>query len=81
MIMDMEYLIRHISPDEFPLLENFLYEAIFVPEGFEGKVPRSVVRDDPKCRASYLGFGALPDDRALVAVVDEEVVFSSLFSS
>ena len=72
--MDMEYLIRHISPDEFPLLEDFLYEAIFVPEGFKSEIPRSVVRDDPKCRAAYLDFGTLPDDRAVVAVVDEKVI-------
>lgn len=39
----MDYAIRHIRQSEWPLLEDFLYEAIFVPEGFEGKVPRSVV--------------------------------------
>lgn len=63
--MDIE--IRHIREDELPLLEDFLYGAIYVPEGFGGEVPRSIVRDDPKCRAAYLGFGGLPDDRALVA--------------
>ena len=45
-----------------------------MPEGFEGEVPRSVIHDDPKCRAAFEGFGALPDDRAVVAVVDSEVV-------
>lgn len=56
------------------MLEEFLYQAIWVPEGFEGEVPRSIVRDDPKCRAAFEGFGALPDDRALVAEADGEVV-------
>ena len=63
----MDYVIRAMRPAEYPLLEDFLYEAIFVPEGFEGEVPRSIVHDDPKCRAAFEGFGTLPDDRAVVA--------------
>lgn len=70
----VDYEIRDIKQDEWPLLEDFLYEAIFVPEGFEGEVPRSVIYDDPKCHATYLGFGTLPDDRAVVATVDGKVV-------
>jgi GNAT superfamily N-acetyltransferase len=27
----MEYLIRHMTPEEFPMLEDFLYEAIYAP--------------------------------------------------
>ena len=70
----MDYEVRHIRQDEWPLLEDFLYEAIFVPEGFEGEIPRSVIYDDPKCRAAFEGFGTLPDDRAVVAVVENKVV-------
>lgn len=70
----MKHIIRHIKQDEWALLEDFLYEAIFVPEGFEGEVPRSVVYDDPRCRAAFEGFGSLPDDRAVVAEVDGQVV-------
>lgn len=70
----MEYQIRHMTPEEFPMLEDFLYEAIFVPTGFEGEIPRSVVFDDPKCRAAFEDFGTLPDDRAVVAVVGDKVV-------
>ena len=70
----MEYKVRGIREDEWPLLEDFLYEAIYVPEGFEGEVPRSVIYDDPKCRAAYLGFGSRPDDRAVVAEVGNKVV-------
>ena len=70
----MDFRIRKMAPDEQPLLEDFLYEAIYVPEGFEGELPRSIIYDDPKCRAAFDGFGTLPDDRALVAVVNEEVV-------
>ena len=70
----MDYTVRRMERDEWPLLEDFLYEAIYVPEGFEGEVPRSVIQDDPKCRAAFEGFGALPDDRAVVAVVNDEIV-------
>ena len=70
----MDTVIRNIYPDEYPLLEDFLYLAIYVPEGFEGKIPRSIVRDDPKCCAAWEGFGTLPDDRALVTEVDGQVV-------
>lgn len=70
----MNYVIRKMQPEEYPLLEDFLYEAIFVPEGFEGEIPRSVIYDDPKCRAAFEGFGEHADDRALVAVVDGDAV-------
>lgn len=70
----MDHQIRHIHKDEVPLLWDFLYEAIWVPAGYEGEVPRSVVTDDPKCRAAVEGFGSLADDRALVAVVGGRVI-------
>ncbi len=73
-IKSMDYIIRDMREDERGLLEEFLYQAIYVPEGFKGEVPRSVIRDDPKCRAAYEGFGERPDDRALVAEVDGNVV-------
>lgn len=31
----MDYTIREIQKQEYPLLDNFLYEAIFIPEGTE----------------------------------------------
>ncbi len=70
----MEFSVRNMEQAEWPLLEDFLFEAIFVPEGYEGEVPRSLVRDDPKCRAAYWGFGTRPDDRAVVATVGGAVV-------
>lgn len=70
----MEHTLRHMRNDEGALLEDFLYEAIYVPEGFKGEIPRSIIHDDPKCRAAFEGFGSLPDDRALVAEADGRVV-------
>jgi len=73
-IDDDAVLIRPLRPEETPLLEDFLLEAVYVPEDFTGQVPRSVIYDDPMCRAHFEGFGTLPDDRALVAEVDGRVV-------
>lgn len=70
----MDYIIRDIREDEHPLLEEFLYQAIYVPEGFEDAISRSIVCEDPRCRAAYEGFGTRPDDRALVAETDGQVV-------
>jgi len=73
-IEDDAVVIRPLRPEETPLLEDFLLEAVYVPEDFTGQVPRSVIYDDPMCRAHFERFGALPDDRALVAEVDGRVV-------
>ena len=70
----MDGVIRHMREGEWPLLEEFLYQAIYVPEGFEGEVPRSLVYDDPKCRAAFELFGTRPDDRAVVVEVAGKVV-------
>lgn len=43
-----------MRPDEHSLLEDFLYEAIFVPPDFEGEIPRSIIHDDPMCRAAFV---------------------------
>ena len=32
----MDYIIRNMCEDEWHLLEEFLFQAIYVPEGFEG---------------------------------------------
>lgn len=69
-----EHSIRIMRENEYALLDDFFYEAIYVPEGFEGEVPRSVVYDDPKCHAAIKDFGTLPDDHALVAEADGKIV-------
>lgn len=70
----MDYHVRDMREAEFTLLADFLYEAIFVPSGFVGEVPRSIIYDEPKCRTAFEGFGTRPDDRAVVATVDGQVV-------
>ena len=65
-------LIREIRPEEIPLLEDFLYEAIFVPEGVPAP-PRDIVHNED-LQLYVRDFGRKPDDRCLVAEADGKVV-------
>lgn len=68
----MEYRIREISENEYSLLEDFLYEAIFVPEGTPAP-PRSIIAK-PELQVYLTDFGKEKDDIGLVADVDGKVV-------
>ena len=64
--------IREAAPEEWALLPDFTYEAIFKrPE--DGPVPRTVLQH-PALRGYYQGFGSGEADRCLVAVADGAVV-------
>lgn len=65
-------IIREIRPEEIPVLEDFLYEAIFIPDGVPAP-PRSIVNN--KDMQVYIqDFGKKSDDRCLVAEVDGKIV-------
>lgn len=64
--------VREIKEEEYALLEDFLYEAVFVPEGTPAP-PRSVV-SLPELRVYVDGFGSRKDDTGMVAEVDGAVV-------
>ena len=68
----MYYQIRPIQPAEIPVLSDFLYEAIFIPEGVEA-APRSII-DDESLRIYIRDFGQYPDDRCLVAESNGRIV-------
>ncbi|MDO4156724.1 MAG: GNAT family N-acetyltransferase [Oscillospiraceae bacterium] len=68
----MMAVIREIKSFEYPLLEDFLYEAIFIPDGIEPP-PKSIVQE-PELQIYVSHFGEKKDDRALVAEVDGKVV-------
>lgn len=68
----MNYTIRELRGTEYPLLKEFLYEAIFVPEGM-GPPPRAIL-DGPELQVYISGFGTQPDDRALCAEVNGTIV-------
>lgn len=68
----MDYTIRAIQDTEYPLLEDFLYEAIFVPEGVEPP-DRSIV-NTPELQVYLQDFGTREHDRALAAEIEGKVV-------
>lgn len=68
----MATTIRPINPTVYPLLDDFLYEAIFIPEGV-AKPDRSII-DHPSLRQFVEGFGLFPGDHGVVAEVDGKVV-------
>lgn len=68
----MNYIIREILEKEYSLLENFLYEAIFVPKGVPAP-PRTII-EQPELQVYVTDFGKRKDDIALVAEVGKKVV-------
>ena len=68
----MNTIIRKIRPEEHDLLREFLYQAIYLPEGMEPP-PRSVV-DLPELQVYIADFGTRPGDHGLVAEVEKKVI-------
>lgn len=64
--------IRYIKENEYYLLEDFLYEAIFIPEEIEPP-PRDIIQKE-ELQVYIRDFGKLPDDNCLVAEIDGRVV-------
>lgn len=68
----MDYTIREIQKQEYPLLDNFLYEAIFIPEGT--KPPPKTIITSPELQIYVEHFGELKDDWGLVAEVNGKII-------
>lgn len=68
----MNYKIREISKEEYSLLEDFLYEAIFLPEGMAAP-PKSIIRQ-PQLQVYIKDFGKKKDDIGLVAEAGSRAV-------
>lgn len=67
-----EYNIREIRRQEIPLLEDFLYEAIFIPEGVNPP-PKSIVKNED-LQVYVRDFGMYSNDRCLVAEIEGKIV-------
>lgn len=67
----MDYIIREILKKEYCLLENFLYEVVFVPEGMSAP-PKTIIRQ-PELQIYLTDFGKKKDDIGLVAEVGTKV--------
>lgn len=68
----MNYNIRKICEDEYKLLEDFIYEAIFIPEGVEP--PPKTIINQPDLQVYIKDFGKEKDDICFVAEADDKVV-------
>ena len=72
----MNTIIRKIRPEEYSLLREFLYQAIYLPEGMEPP-PRSVV-DLPELQVYIADFGTRPGDHGILAEAAGKVVGAAL---
>lgn len=68
----MNYKIRAIKETECSVLKDFLYEAIFIPQGIEPP-PKSIIENDD-LQVYVKDFGKSPNDRCLVAEADEKII-------
>ena len=68
----MNYNIRELRQKEAKILDTFLYEAIFVPEGLEAP-PREII-NQPELQVYVDGFGTKDDDICFVAESDGTIV-------
>ena len=67
----MDYKIREIRKNEYPILSDFLYEAIFIPEGMD-KPPKSIIKQ-PELQVYIEDFGK-EDDWCFVVEIKEKIV-------
>lgn len=65
-------VIREIRSEEIPLLNDFLYEAIFILEGVSAP-PKSIIENE-ELKVYVRDFGKKADDRCLVAEVYGKIV-------
>ena len=67
-----DVILRKLCAEEAGLLKDFLYEAIFIPEGVEA--PARDIVERPELRIYYECFGTDAADHCLVAEADEHVI-------
>ncbi|MGE5627943.1 MAG: N-acetyltransferase family protein [Solirubrobacterales bacterium] len=68
----MEYIIREMKSEEYPLLDDFLYEAIFQQDE-TNLVPKSIIKN-PELQIYINEFGKKKDDYCLCAEVNGQIV-------
>ncbi len=68
----MEYIIRKIKEDEYSVLNDFLYEAIFIPKGVEP--PQKEVINLPELQVYVADFGKEKDDICFLAEVNNKII-------
>ena len=67
----MSYSIREMRKEEYSLLSDFLYEAIYIPDGTAAP-PKSVITC-PELQVYIADFGNSKHDKALIVEVDGNI--------
>lgn len=68
----MEYKIRKLTEEEYDLLKDFLYEAIFIPKGVLPP-PKEIIQK-PELQVYYKDFGSRKGDAAVAAETGGRIV-------
>lgn len=68
----MNYLIRELKQEEYKILDVFLYETIFIPEGVI--IPSKDIIKQPELQVYVKDFGKNKGDLCLIAQVRDEIV-------
>ena len=68
----MDYNIRKIEEKEYIPLEDFIYEAIFIPEGVSPP-PKSII-NQPDLQVYIKDFGKEKDDICFVAETNSKII-------
>ena len=68
----MKTILRELRKDETGLIKDFLYEAIYIPEGVEA--PDKSIVEQPELALYYENFGTGKADNCIVAEADGKVV-------
>ena len=68
----MNMNIREINSNEYKVVDDFLYEAIFIPEGIDAP-PREII-NAPELQVYVQNFGMQEGDICFVAELEEKIV-------
>ena len=68
----MNTTVREIAKDEYPILEDFLYNAIFLLPG-EEMPPREIIFE-PEIFIYVDGFGGQPGDHGVIATQEGNII-------
>lgn len=68
----MDYTIREMRIDEYPLLDDFLYQAIYQPD-ITNLAPKSII-NNPELQVYIKVFGKQKDDYCFCAEINNRIV-------
>ena len=72
MMNKMNLIIRNIKTEEYPLLKDYLYDAIFTPQGV--KPPDKSIINNEDLQVYIKDFGNKKDDICFLAEMDHDIV-------